>query len=91
MSDRKNRGNCLDNKRSSNYKNCITGIPQIYQNSKRIKHTIKKCTNRVTFAMEDVYIKGYTPYEFGVTDADVIRLYHNDIWYNVSIPSFSKN
>ena len=32
----------------------------------------KECTNHVSFAMEDVYIDGYTPYVPGIPDADTI-------------------
>lgn len=83
----KNRQKCLpDTTRSSYCQIYSKNTHEINGNGKRIRSTIKKCANRVTFATEDVYIDGYTPYESGISDADVIRLYHNDIWYTVSSP-----
>ena len=76
--------NLRDTERPSKTKCYNMYTPQISRNNKRMKRSIKKRTNHVTFAMEDVYINGYTPYVSGITDAEVIHLYHNDIWYTVS-------
>lgn len=81
MSDCKNSENLLNTKPSSTYQSCDRRTPQINRNTKRVKRAIKKSKNSVTFAMEDIYIDGCNPYESGITDADVIRLYHRDIWY----------
>lgn len=77
-----------DPKRSGNQQSCSPHPTLLVGNSnagKRMKRSVQKSTTRVTFAKEDVCINGYTPYEAGITDAEVIRLYHNDIWYSVSI------
>jgi hypothetical protein len=60
----------------------------VVQDKKRYGKSLKrckKCKKHVTFATEIEYVNGYTPYKSGLTDAEVIELYHDDIWYNVSL------
>ena len=88
MSDCTVNTNLSDTKRSPKTQSCDTCNTPIGRKNKRIKRGIKKFSNHVTFALEDVYINGCTPYVSGITDSEVIRLYHNDIWYSVSFKQF---
>jgi hypothetical protein len=90
--DCQNDGNSVDDTQHLSFQLNVSDYILLNHTKRRRKglQSCEKCKKSVTFATENAFLDGYLPYKSGLTDAEVITRYRDDIWYNVSlIPVFS--